>query len=138
MRYVIGLIVIALVAGAAFILVGRDDNQDGSTNPPPATNQTTDNRSTGGDNTQPVETSSVTISNLTFNPSDISVKKGTKVTWTNNDSVAHTVEFDSTNVQDSGTLNNGDTYSLTFNKEGTFDYICGLHPQMRGTVIVTE
>lgn len=137
MRYVIGLIAIALIAAAAYGVAGRNNNEDNNTNtsPPPAS-QTTDNQTNGDQQT--AETNKVTINNLTFTPADISVKKGETVTWTNNDSVVHTVEFETDDLEDSGNLQPGDTYRLAFNDEGTFNYTCGLHPQMNGTVSVTE
>jgi plastocyanin len=55
------------------------------------------------------------------------------VTWTNFDSVTHTVRFDD---GESPVIGNGGTYSKTFSDAGTFDYICGIHPSMRGKVVV--
>jgi plastocyanin len=75
----------------------------------------------------------VSISNFSFAPSNITVEQGTKVTWTNNDQAAHTV--DST-VFNSPTLNQGQSFEYTFNTKGTFDYTCGIHPNMKGSVTV--
>jgi amicyanin len=136
MRYVIGLIVIALMAGVVYVIAGRDDNQKNTNPPPPTTNQTTNNEATN--NPPASQTPEVSISNFAFSPTDITVKKGTKVTWTNNDSVAHTVTADSGKGPDSELLQNGQTYSFTFNEVGTFNYHCTPHPQMHGTVTVTE
>ena len=33
-------------------------------------------------------------------------------------------------------MNSGDTYEFTFDKKGSYDYVCTLHPQMQGTVVV--
>jgi len=72
-------------------------------------------------------------------PGDITVKKGTTVTWTNNDSSPHSVnETDSQTGPDSGDLNAGDKYSFTFDNTGTFKYRCDIHPEMLGTVTVTD
>ena len=78
------------------------------------------------------------IANFAFSPSVITVKKNTKVTWTNNDSVPHTVTSDSGTLLSSTTLNTGDTYSFTFTQTGTYSYHCTIHPMMKGTVVVTE
>jgi len=78
----------------------------------------------------------VSISGYAFNPSSLNVSTGTTVTWTNNDSVTHTVTSD-TNAFSSGDLNPGQTYSYTFNQAGTFAYHCSIHTYMHGTVTVT-
>ncbi|MBI3572843.1 MAG: cupredoxin domain-containing protein [Candidatus Kerfeldbacteria bacterium] len=78
----------------------------------------------------------VTMSNLTFSPSSLTVKKGTAVTWTNNDSVAHTVTGDNGGPA-SGQLGNGKTYSFTFDTVGTVAYHCSNHPSMTASVTVT-
>lgn len=138
MRYIIGLIIIALIAGAAYVIAGGDDNQDNTnTNPPPSSNNQT-NENTSTDNQTPASTDKVSISNMTFSPAEITVKKDTTVTWTNNDSVTHTIEFEDASIAKSDNINNGQTFSATFNKTGSFNYNCGIHGSMQGTVTVTE
>jgi plastocyanin len=75
---------------------------------------------------------------MMFTPSQITVAKGGTVTWTNNDSIAHTVVDDLSNVggPSSGDIQPGSTYSFTFNKTGSFQYHCSIHPSMRGTIVV--
>lgn len=85
--------------------------------------------------TQPVATNAVEIKDFAFSPDSIIVTNGTTVQWTNRDSAPHTITIDK--VLDSGTLNQGQTYSYTFNDAGTFEYICAIHPSMRAKVIVT-
>ncbi len=79
----------------------------------------------------------VSITNFSFSPSSLTVKRGQTVVWTNNDGAAHTVTVDAGTGPASGTLSNGATYSYTFNAAGTFNYHCAFHASMRGTVIVT-
>jgi plastocyanin len=76
----------------------------------------------------------------------IKVKVGGKVTWTNKDSVQHTVTSGKAGSPDSGKefdsgltklINPGATFEHTFTKAGTFPYYCQLHPTMTGTVIVS-
>ena len=60
------------------------------------------------------------------------------MTWTNQDSDAHTV----TSQHDGGplgstALNTGQSYSYTFAKPGTYSYLCTIHPFMTATVTVT-
>ncbi|MGV8906229.1 MAG: plastocyanin/azurin family copper-binding protein, partial [Acetobacterium sp.] len=58
---------------------------------------------------------------------------GDTVEWTNKDSVIHTVKFDNF---ESPNLNQGETYTYIFDTPGTFNYICGPHPSMKGKIIV--
>ena len=82
---------------------------------------------------QDLSTQEVSIIDFNFNPPEIKVPVGGTIVWTNKDAVPHTVSgIDFT----SGTLNPGDSFTYTFADEGTFDYACSLHPQMKGTVIV--
>jgi plastocyanin len=83
-------------------------------------------------------TNSVSIENFQFGPSEIVVPVGTTVTWTNYDSAPHTSTSDSSQGQtwDSGTLNQGQSFSMTFNEPGDYSYFCQLHPEMRGVIRV--
>lgn len=95
------------------------------------------NGSSNDSTSKTVETDTVSIKNFAFSPVNISVKAGTKVTWTNNDSASHTVtETDGKTGPSSGNLSNGDSYSFTFTKPGIYHYDCSIHPNMTGTVTV--
>ncbi|MCL6500548.1 MAG: cupredoxin domain-containing protein [Candidatus Pacearchaeota archaeon] len=83
----------------------------------------------------------VTIKNFTFNPQELRVNAGTKVTWINEGTHIHRI----TNNQLDDTLMGGlfdisikpgEQVSYVFNKPGTYPYHCHLHPNMKGTVIV--
>lgn len=94
-------------------------------------------------NQQPVadqETADVTIQNYAYAPQKITIKAGTTVTWTNQDSVKHDVMADDENDDFRGSelLGKGQSYSFTFTKPGTYTYFCSPHPYMKGTVEVTE
>lgn len=78
----------------------------------------------------------VTIANFAFTPQTITVKRGSTVIWTNEDSVGHTVTSDTGNGLDSPLLSKGQSYSKIFNATGTFSYHCTPHPNMKGIVIV--
>jgi hypothetical protein len=52
--------------------------------------------------------------------------------------MAHTVTSDTGTMLSSGSMAKGDTYSMTFDEAGTFDYHCEFHSGMAGKVIVTE
>jgi len=77
---------------------------------------------------------SVKIDNFTFGPQRLSVKLGDTVVWTNEDDIPHTVV--SISRFRSAALDTGDKFSFTFTKAGTYEYFCGLHPQMQGTIVV--
>ena len=73
-------------------------------------------------------------------PSLIVIEKGKQVTWVNEDSAFHSVTsgfYDApTELFDSGHLDPFESYTLTFDKTGTYDYFCTLHPWMKGQVII--
>jgi len=78
---------------------------------------------------------SVTVADMAFSPGAVSVGLGQTVTWSFQDSVAHTSTSDQ-GFWDSGTKTNGTTYARTFTSAGTFAYHCSIHAMMRGTVKV--
>jgi plastocyanin len=84
----------------------------------------------------PVATTAVHIKNFTFSPATITVKSGATVVWTNDDSIEHDITFDRGAIA-SSTLGHDDTFSHTFATQGTYHYICSIHPFMHGTVVVT-
>jgi len=82
-----------------------------------------------------------TNATMTFSPNPIQVSVGSTVTWTNNDSVIHTVNS-GTSPTESGLftspiMNPQDTFEYTFTEAGEVPYFCMLHPNMVGTVIVS-
>ena len=77
----------------------------------------------------------VSISDFAFSPASITVPAGTKITWTNNDSVAHTVSSRD-GLFDSGSLSSEATFSYTFAQKGTYEYFCKFHSSMNGKVVV--
>jgi amicyanin len=81
-------------------------------------------------------TAAVGILNFAFTPAALTVKVGTTVVWTNNDAIAHTVNFSAGGIN-SSVLNQKDQFTHTFTAPGTYDYICSIHPFMHGSVTVT-
>jgi plastocyanin len=77
----------------------------------------------------------VTVMGMMFMPGTVSTTLGGSVTWTNQDSLAHTVTSDQ-GFWNSGTKAPGDTYTRTFTSAGTFAYHCSIHPEMHGKVSV--
>ena len=84
---------------------------------------------------------SVSITNYSFSPSNVTVKAGTLVLWTNFDSVGHTITFGGHDGMgsgmDSGLMGHMGTYSMAFPEPGVYQYHCDPHPNMTGVVVVT-
>ncbi len=136
--YMYAIVVIVAVAIGAAVWYGLSHKSaPSSTN---SMNMDNSNNSSSNSSSQtPAATNAVTIQNFAFSPANITVKAGTKVTWTNNDSVAHTVtETDGKTGPASSDVNPGETYSFTFSTPGTYQYYCSIHQSMLGTVVVTE
>lgn len=130
-KIITALIIVAIVLIAVGVYAR---NNSGNGNPGPAssnnsTSQTTNNSPAAG---------TINIKNMMFTPSQITIQKGGTVTWTNNDTTTHTVVDDLSNVggPNSGDIAPGSSYSFTFNKTGSFQYHCSIHPSMRGTIVV--
>jgi plastocyanin len=79
----------------------------------------------------------VSVVDFAFDPGTITVPVGATVTWTNTGSRPHTVTADDGSF-DSGRLDPGEQFSQTFDQPGTFTYHCGFHPDMQGSIVVTE
>jgi plastocyanin len=78
----------------------------------------------------------VTMKDIKFNPSKVTIKKGQTVVWTNDDSVGHDVTADGFKSGDPGAIESGQTFQHKFPKKGTFKYQCSVHPGMTGQVVV--
>ncbi len=77
----------------------------------------------------------VNMDHNTFVPGEITVAPGTTVTWVNNESMPHTV-VDSNKAFRSKTLVKDASFSFTFATAGDYSYLCSIHPNMKGKVIV--
>ncbi len=80
----------------------------------------------------------VSITGAGFQSNALTVKVGSAVSWTNDDSAAHTVTSDTSGVFDSGPINQGATYKFAFSQAGTFSYHSTSDASMTGTITVTE
>jgi plastocyanin len=78
----------------------------------------------------------VSMKDIKYVPANVTVRAGQKITWTNDDPVAHTVTARSGASFDSGTIPPGDTYSQTIDRPGKIDYVCVIHPNQTGTITV--
>jgi plastocyanin len=82
----------------------------------------------------PVE---VAISRSTFVPREITIEPGTRVVWTNQDEIPHTVSGRDREPA-SPALDTGDRYAHAFETEGDYGYFCAVHPYMMGVVHVRK
>lgn len=142
-------IVLVLVAGVVTLFAMSMSNGDKTTQTGTTDSSAEDVTHSGGEgsantsessNSVAAELNSVSIKDFAFSPSTITVKKGTKVTWTNQDSTRHDIAPDNetSEFKKSDLLGKGQSYEVTFNTVGEYTYHCTPHPQMTGKVIVTE
>jgi plastocyanin len=89
--------------------------------------------------TPAAETAAVLVQNFSFQPPAVTIATGGSVTWTvGTDPEQHTVTpREPGGFEGSGQLFTGDTFSVTFDRAGSFEYFCSLHPNMIGTVEVS-
>jgi plastocyanin len=124
------LVLCALVALAAAGCGGNSNSStsSGSTSSTAATSSSSSSASGGG--------VAIKMQNIAFDPKDVTVKVGQKVTWTNDDSVAHNVTAQSGASFKSSDFSKGGTFSFTPTKAGTIKYVCTIHPGMTATLTV--
>jgi len=77
----------------------------------------------------------VKIDNFTFNPATVTVKAGSTVHWTNGDDIPHTVAS-TDKLFKSKVMDTNEEFEFKFDKPGTYEYFCSLHPKMTAKVIV--
>ena len=77
----------------------------------------------------------VTIANFEFTPGEIRIAPGETVTWTNVDGAPHGLEYHD-NVRGTDLLLPGASFSRRFDRPGTYEYHCSVHPYMTGRVVV--
>ncbi|HEU5004813.1 MAG TPA: cupredoxin domain-containing protein [Candidatus Saccharimonadales bacterium] len=122
---IITLIILLLAVGGAIAI--HDHNK-----PKPMPPHTAEN----GNFNAGQRSAEVNIRNMMFTPSQVTVVRGTTVTWTNNDKVSHTVIIDHGDGPQSSNISPGASFSYTFNQAGSYQYHCRTHPSMRGTIVV--
>jgi len=86
-------------------------------------------------NAAAIPAATVSMDHSTFIPSEITVAPGTTVTWVNVEAMPHTV-VDLNKAFRSKTLVKDATFSFTFTTAGDYNYLCSIHPNMKGKVIV--
>jgi len=125
MRLIIRLGIPTLIAGLTFVACASTAGS--GTSPAPATSAAA------------AKTANVTIKGFAFSPATLTVSKGTKVTFDNQDSTTHTVTSGASRTKDGkfdAQVSGGTQTELTFDTAGTFVYFCQFHASMVATVIV--
>lgn len=139
-KLLISLLVLAVVGGAAYVFVFKSPGPgNGYASPTPRVSMSSTPVATTAPTPIPVPSgASINISNFAFTPATLSVKVGTTVTWTNNDSAPHTITSDVGSALKSPTLSTGQSYQVTLTSLGTVSYHCSIHPSMKGAIVVTK
>ena len=135
MTKLLALILACLALGLVAAGCGGDDDDDGG-------------GGGGGNNEQPAGGggggggTQVSMKNIQFSPKDLTVKAGETITFTNDEAVAHDVHKTSGPGKDfasgpTGGMQEGDTFELTLDQAGKYEYVCDVHaPGMAGTITV--
>ncbi|MDF1498456.1 MAG: hypothetical protein P1P85_03855 [Patescibacteria group bacterium] len=84
-------------------------------------------------NQSQLDTDQIFIKNFAFSLNELNINKDGTVTWTNDDSVSHDIYRSGFK---SPLLSKEQSFSFTFNEEGTFDYIYAIYPSMKGKIVV--
>jgi plastocyanin len=115
---------------------GDDEESDGGGGAASTTEQPADTGGGGGGGAE------VVMESTQFNPKDVSVSAGETITFTNNEAVPHDVHKTSGPGEDfasgpSGGMQEGDSFELTLDQPGEYEYVCDVHaPGMSGTITV--
>ena len=127
--WVIILLVIIVAIGGFLLLSNKANNKPAVK---PATQTTKSN----------IQTENVAVTSSGFEPKTITIKKGTRIIWTNKSGNTVTVNSDNhpTNLLwpflNLGTFNNGSSVSVVFENTGKYTYHNYLNPDQKGIVIV--
>ena len=133
MTKLLAVILACLAIGLVAAGCGGDDDDDGggggaSNNEQPAGG--------GGGGTQ------VSMKDIQFSPKDLTVEAGETITFTNDEAVAHDVHKTSGPGKDFSSgptagMEEGDTFKLTLDEPGKYEYVCDVHaPGMAGSITV--
>ncbi|MBA2504561.1 MAG: cupredoxin domain-containing protein [Thermoleophilaceae bacterium] len=139
MKTLLLLACLALVLGAAGC--GGDDDDESSSGGEATAEQTDTAAETGTVAEEPSgggAATEVSMKDILYKPESVTVKTGGTVKWTNDDPIEHTVTYvDGPGEEfDSGDMPGDDTFEQTFTAAGTVNYVCTIHPNQKGKVVV--
>jgi plastocyanin len=125
------LAVLGAVLALGLVAAACSSDNGGSTattTPPAATGATGGGGGTGG--------TTLTMQNIAYDPTSLSVATGSTITLDNKDSVTHTFTVDGQDVD--VTVDGSTTGTATIDlAAGSYDFHCKIHPSMTGTLTVT-
>ena len=136
MTKLLALILACLALGLVAAGCGGDDDDGGGGGGGGASTSEEPAGDAGGGGTQ------VSMENVQFNPKDGTVKAGETITFTNKEAIPHDVHKTSGPGEDfasgpAGGMQEGDTFELTLDTPGKYEYVCDVHaPGMAGTITV--
>ena len=131
-RILLALCAIGALAAAGCGSSDKSSTSSGSSTPAASSSTAAASSSSSGGGV------AIKMQNIAFDPKDVTVKVGQKVTWTNDDSVDHNVTSQSGESIKSDNFGKGATFSFTPTKAGTIKYVCTIHPGMTATLTVTK
>ncbi len=158
----ITLVVFTVGLAGAVLVLGQSNKQEKSTTSVTHDETNSDNHHSSDSETDTADAEDLTdqsevsieIKDFKYAKAHIKIKKGTTVTWTNQDAVEHNVMQDhadgdkphdppkanevNPDVFAGPLLARGESYSFTFNEVGSDPYHCSPHPYMKGSVTVVE
>src|SRR5205809_5774633 len=80
----------------------------------------------------------IEIKDFAFNPQNLTVESGEKITWINRDEEPHTVVSVEKQFKKSVALDTDQEFTITAGTPGTYTYFCSVHPRMTGTIVVEK
>ena len=137
MTKLLALLLACLAIG--LVACGGDDDNESEGGGDTGGSATTEEPAAGGGGGGGTE---VSMDSIQFDPGDVTVKAGETITFVNNESVPHDVHKSSGPGPDfasgpSGGMQEGDTFELTLDEAGSYEYVCDVHaPGMSGTITV--
>jgi plastocyanin len=105
-------------------------------NPDPTMGGEAAEDSSGGGSTAE-GTIEIVMKGFQFDPKEATVKVGQSVTWRNEDSAEHDA-FSEEHGLDTADIGQGKTVNFQPDKAGKIEYICSIHPSMKGTLTVVD
>jgi plastocyanin len=132
---------ITLIVGVLMLAAYSSALQSAATTGPKPSNSKTTSKTTqttkaNASRQASAKTQTVLIDQFLFQPSVITVQHGETVRWKNIGSVPHTATSTDGKTFDSTSIAAGRSWSFKPLKKGTFSYVCTLHPNMKGKLIV--
>ncbi|MEN9222375.1 MAG: cupredoxin domain-containing protein [Thermostichus sp. HHBFW_bins_43] len=93
----------------------------------------------GAESSLAVAEAEVIIRGFQYLPAEVTLKRGGKITFTNEDSTPHTATpLEGAQFEGTGRLRRGESKGVAFEQAGIQEYFCDIHPSMMGRVIVVE